>query len=122
MKRLISLIGVIAILLTMSVSVFAGSVPEDLLQEDTAKVFLGTVENYTTKDIPSAPYTEIDSVEVIPTEKIKGDVEIGVKQTYSKDKLYCSNDWANFVKNREINIDQTVRLIQIPMVIWTEPR
>ena len=84
MKRFISLIGVIAILLTMSVSVFAGSVPEDLLQEDTAKVFLGTVKNYTTKDIPSAPYTEIDSVEVIPTEKIKGDVEIGIKQTYSK--------------------------------------
>lgn len=84
MKKLLSLLGVMVLLLTMSVSVFAGSVPEDLLQEDAAKVFLGTVENYTTKDIPSAPYTEIDSVEVIPTEKIKGEVEIGIKQTYSK--------------------------------------
>ena len=83
MKKLVSLIGVIVILLTMSVSVFAGSVPEDLLNSETAKVFLGTVENYTTKDIPSAPYTVIDSVEVIPTEKIKGDVEISVKETYS---------------------------------------
>ena len=84
MKKLISLLGVIAILLTMSVSVFAGSVPESLLSEEGAKVFIGTVENYTTKEIPSAPYTMIDTVEFIPTEKIKGDIEIGVKQTYSK--------------------------------------
>lgn len=84
MKKLISLIGVIAILLTMSVSVFAGDVPESLLGEEGAKVFIGTVENYTTKDIPSAPYTMIDTVEFIPTVKIKGDIEIGVKQTYSK--------------------------------------
>ena len=68
----------------MSISAFAGDVPEGLLYEDNAKVFLGTVANYTTKDIPSAPYTIIDTVEVIPTEKIKGDVEIGVKETYSR--------------------------------------
>ncbi len=84
MKKIVSLIGVIAILLTMSVSVFAGDVPESLIYEDTAKVFLGTVENHTRKDIPSAPYTEIDSIEVVPTEKIKGDVEIGVKQTFTR--------------------------------------
>ena len=84
MKKLVSLLGVIAILLTMSVSVFAGDVPESLIYEDTAKVFLGTVENHSRKDIPSAPYTEIDSIEVVPTEKIKGDVEIGVKQTFTR--------------------------------------
>lgn len=84
MKKRVSLIGVIVILLTMSVSVFAGDVPESLIYEDTAKVFLGTVENHTRKDIPSAPYTEIDSIEVVPTEKIKGDVEIGVKQTFTR--------------------------------------
>ena len=84
MKKLICLLGVFVITLTMSISVFAGDVPEGLLYEDNAKVFLGTVANYTTKDIPSAPYTIIDTVEVIPTEKIKGDVEIGVKETYSR--------------------------------------
>lgn len=84
MKKIVSLIGVIAILLTISVSVFAGDVPESLIYEDTAKVFLGTVENHSRKDIPSAPYTEIDSIEVVPTEKIKGDVEIGVKQTFTR--------------------------------------
>lgn len=84
MKKIAGLFVVIAVLLCMSVSVFAGDVPEGLLHEDTAKVFLGTVERYTTREIPSAPYTEIDSLEVIPTEKIKGDIEIGVKQTYAK--------------------------------------
>ena len=84
MKIIICLLGTIAILFTLSISVFAGDVPEGLLYEDDARVFLGTVVNYTTKDIPAAPYTIIDTVEVIPTEKIKGDVEIGVKETYSR--------------------------------------
>lgn len=84
MKKIVVLFGVIAVLLCMSISVFAGDVPEGLLHEDTAKVFLGTVARYTTRDLPSAPYKEIDSLEVIPTEKIKGDIEIGVKQTYAK--------------------------------------
>ena len=84
MKKIAGLFVMVAVLLCMSVSVFAGDVPEGLLHEDTAKVFLGTVERYTTREIPSAPYTEIDSLEVIPTEKIKGDIEIGVKQTYAK--------------------------------------
>jgi len=84
MKKLIGLIGMIAILISMSAQVFAGDVPEALIYEDTAKVFLGTVENCTRKEIPSAPYTVIDSIEVVPTEKIKGDVEIGVKQTFTR--------------------------------------
>ena len=84
MKKIVVSFGVIAVLLCMSVSVFAGDVPEGLLHEDTAKVFLGTVARYTTRDLPSAPYKEIDSLEVVPTEKIKGDIEIGVKQTYAK--------------------------------------
>lgn len=84
MKKIAGLFVMVAVLLCTSVSVFAGDVPEGLLHEDTAKVFLGTVARYTTREIPSAPYTEIDSLEVIPTEKIKGDIEIGVKQTYAK--------------------------------------
>ena len=35
MKKIVSLIGVIAILLTISVSVFAGDVPESLIYEDS---------------------------------------------------------------------------------------
>ena len=84
MRKLFVLSILIIVFLTTSLTAFAGDVPEGLLYEDNAKVFLGTVANYTTKDIPSAPYTIIDTVEVIPTEKIKGDVEIGVKETYSR--------------------------------------
>ena len=76
MKKVLS---ILITLLALSTTVFAGDVPEALLYEDGAKVFIGTVENHTTKNIPSSPYTIIDTIEVIPTEKIKGDVKIGKK-------------------------------------------
>ena len=61
----------------MSVSVFAGSIPESLLGEDGAEVFIGRVEDVKFKE-------EIDTVDVIPTVKIKGEVEIGKKETYTR--------------------------------------
>ncbi len=78
--------GVICIVLSvfLPTSVFAGDVPEVLLNEDDAKVFIGTVETFTTKEIEGSSQVSIDTVEVIPTEKIKGEVEIGVKQTYTR--------------------------------------
>jgi len=85
MKKLISLLSVVSILLTLSISVFAGDVPECLLSEDDAKVFIGTVDNVTLKgDISFSSQAEIDTVTVIPTEKIKGDVQIGVKETFTR--------------------------------------
>ena len=85
MKKLVSLLGVIAILLTMSVSVFAGDVPESLLSEDGAKVFIGIVENVKLKgDISLSSKAEIDTIDVIPTVKIKGEVEIGKTETYTR--------------------------------------
>lgn len=77
MKKLISLISIITIFLTMSVSVFAGAIPESLLSEDGAEVFIGRVEDVKFKE-------EIDTVDVIPTVKIKGEVEIGKKETYTR--------------------------------------
>lgn len=89
MKKIISLIGVIAIFLTMSVTVFAGDVPESLLGEDGAKVFIGRVENVKLKgDITLSSQAEIDTIDVIPTVKIKGEVEIGKIETY---KSYHGN-------------------------------
>ena len=85
MKKLISFIGIIVIILTMSVSVFAGSIPEDLLSDDNAKVFIGRVENVKLKgEISFSSQAEIDTVDVIPTVKIKGEVEIGKKETYTR--------------------------------------
>ncbi len=89
MKKLL-ILSLTMMALLSSISVFAGDVPESLLYEDYAQIFLGKVVNYTTKEVPSAPYTEIDTLECIPTEKIKGDVEIGVKQSYQG--CYCSID------------------------------
>ena len=77
MKKLLCVISLAVILLTMSVSVFAGSIPESLLSEDGAEVFIGRVEDVKFKE-------EIDTVDVIPTVKIKGEVEIGKKETYTR--------------------------------------
>lgn len=47
MKRLIGLIGVIVILLTMSVSVFAGDIVTPLMTQDNAQVYFGEVKSIT---------------------------------------------------------------------------
>ena len=89
MKRLVSIIGIMAIFFVISVSVFAGDIPESLLSEEGAKVFIGTVDNVKLKgDITLSSHAEIDTIDVIPTVKIKGEVEIGKIETY---KSYHGN-------------------------------
>ena len=85
MKKIICFI---LILLTISVTVFAGSIPEDLLVQENAKLFIGTVQECTIIETPNASYFDVDSITVVPTEKIKGDVEIGKSQTYNR----CSSE------------------------------
>ena len=46
MKKIICLLGVMTILFTMSISVFAGDAPEGLLSNDDAQVFFGEVLSY----------------------------------------------------------------------------
>lgn len=85
MKKIVSLMGVIVIFLTISASVFAGDIPESLLSEDGAKVFIGTVEDVKLKgDVSFSSQVKVDTVDVIPTVKIKGEVEIGKKETYTR--------------------------------------
>ncbi len=78
MKKIVSLIGVIAILLTMSVSVFAEDIPEALAFEDDAKIFIGTLKDFR---LDSSKPKVLD-VQVLPTRKIKGEVAIDELQTY----------------------------------------
>lgn len=85
MKKIICFI---TCLLIISVTVFAGSIPEDLLSQEDSKLFVGKVQGYTILETPNAPYFDIDSITVVPTEKIKGDVEIGKAQTYNR----CSSE------------------------------
>ncbi len=85
MKKLISLIGIIAILVTMSASVFAGSIPEDLLSDDNAKLYIGKVDGVTTLAEGTLPYEEnkVVYIDITPTHKYKGDVEIGVSKRHT---------------------------------------
>ena len=46
------------------------------------------MQEYTILETPNAPYFDIGSITVVPTEKIKGDVEIGKAQTYNR----CSSE------------------------------
>jgi len=124
MKRLIVLISAIVILFTMSVSVFAGDIPETLLDEYGAKVFIGVVEDCKLKgEVSFSSKAEIDTIEVIPTEKIKGEVEIGKKETYTrcdsvialekgKEYLFGYIDEDNFyiyeIKSRD---EKTIKLV-----------
>ncbi len=73
MKKLISFICITILMLSLSVIVFAGSVPEDLLHHDGAHIFFGEIISY----------TENGDVAVSPVKKIKGDINTGTKQNYS---------------------------------------
>ena len=68
MKKLISLISIVILLLSLSVTVFAGSIPEDLLHYDDAQIFFAEVmDNYKSPD-------GVPCVEVKPLKVVKGDV------------------------------------------------
>ena len=77
-KIAIALIIAVAILviyitlLTCTVTVFAGSMPEDLLGSDEAMIFFGEVVSYDSDQ----------TITVLPIRKIKGDVDFCTEQTY----------------------------------------
>ena len=79
MKRIISLLGIIGIILSMTLTAYAGDVPEALSYEDDAKIFIGTLKDFKLdSDKP-----KVLDVQVLPTRKIKGDVSINELQTYN---------------------------------------
>ncbi len=75
MKKFVGLIGIAILLFSASVTVLAGSVPEDLLHSDSAQIFFGEVIDY-------APGATVPHVSVCPVKKIKGDINTGTKQVY----------------------------------------
>ena len=72
MKKLISFICMTMILLSMSITALAGSIPEDLLM-DQSQIFFAEVVYY-------HPDKEKPDIEFSPVKKIKGDVKLGTKQ------------------------------------------
>lgn len=74
MKKIIGFICITIMLLSMSITVFAGSIPEDLLHSDEAQVFFAEVLAY-------HPNKEKPVIEFSPVKKIKGDVKLDTKQS-----------------------------------------
>lgn len=73
MRKLI----IICLLLIVSFNTYAGSIDADLLTDDNAWVFIGTVNDYTViYEEENYPDTEYNLV-LTPTKKIKGEVNIG---------------------------------------------
>lgn len=75
MKKVLCLLCIIATILSLSITVLAGSIPEDLLNEDFAQIFFAEVVYY-------HPDKENPDIEVSPVKVIKGDVNMGGKLTY----------------------------------------
>ncbi|MBR2404967.1 MAG: hypothetical protein IKA95_04860, partial [Clostridia bacterium] len=73
MKKIVGLIAIITIMLSMTLTAFAGSIPEDLLHSDEALIFFAEVVCY-------HPNKENPDIEFSPVKKIKGDVKLGTKQ------------------------------------------
>ena len=72
MKKVISILSLVAIMLSMSITALAGSIPEDLLM-DQSQIFFAEVVYY-------HPNKEKPDIEFSPVKKIKGDVKLGTKQ------------------------------------------
>ena len=75
MKKIFSFICMTMILLSMSMTALAGSIPEDLLHSDDAQIFFAEVVYY-------HPDKENPDIELSPVKVVKGDVKTGVKLTY----------------------------------------
>ncbi|HWQ74201.1 MAG TPA: hypothetical protein VN441_02685 [Syntrophomonas sp.] len=71
MKKLLSFIVGIFILLSLSTVCYAGSIPEDLLYDDSAQVYFGEVKN-----------VDGDNISVIQRKNIKGDFTQDRELTY----------------------------------------
>ncbi len=86
MKKLISIVMILAAFLSMTTVCFAGSIPEDLLSDDNAKLYIGRVDGRTTLAESTLPYEEnkVIYIDVTPTFKYKGNVEIGVSERHTK--------------------------------------
>lgn len=73
MKKRIMVITLLVILFLCPLPVSAGSIPGDLLTDDTAQIFFGQVVTYRSS-----------KVTVVPLKTIKGDVELGKSRTYNE--------------------------------------
>ncbi len=81
-KKITAILFVICLLVLGCLPAVAGDIPEALSYEDDAKVFIGTLLEFS--DSEEANRSDIKEITVVPVLKIKGEVEVGVEQTYSE--------------------------------------
>ncbi len=84
MKKWITILTFLIIMMLRSVTALAGDIPESLLYSDDAQIFFGEVLAY-------HPDKENPDIEVSPVAVIKGKVKEGTKQVY-----YRPNPMGNF--------------------------
>lgn len=77
MKRWITILTFLIIMMLRSVTALAGDIPESLLYSDDAQIFFGEVLAY-------HPDKENPDIEVSPAAVIKGKVKEGTKQVYDR--------------------------------------
>lgn len=80
MKKFIALLCIICMVGLLSTPVFAGDIPEALSYDDDAKVFIGTLLGFSNSIMGSSEGQK--EVTVLPTLKLKGDVEVDVDDSY----------------------------------------
>lgn len=97
MKKIICLTGVIVFLLSLTLTAVAGDVPEALLGQDDARLYVGKVLGVTTKEHQSMPYeeNEVIYIDIEPTFKYKGEVEIGVPERHTE------HDFGTFIPKKD---------------------
>lgn len=88
MKKIFGIFLALIILLTNCLQAFAGSIPEDLMDDDNAKLYIGIIEDFSEEEIPSAPCVKVISANIKSIEKIKGDVQIGKTYFYENANIY----------------------------------
>jgi len=86
MKKTVSMAGILLIIFAMCISVFAGDIPETVLNDTNAKLYIGRVDGRTTLAEGTMPYEEnkVINIDITPIYKYKGDVKIGVSESYKK--------------------------------------
>ena len=75
MKRIITILTLMIVIILSSSTALAGDIPENLLHSEDAQLFFGEILAY-------HPNKENPDIEVSPVVVIKGDVKTGTKQTY----------------------------------------
>ena len=75
MRKIIVMLTFVLVMISSSITAFAGDIPESLLIDESAQLFFGEVLSY-------HPNKETPSISVSPVVGIKGNVKEGTKQNY----------------------------------------